>query len=104
MISFPAPGLQVRIHYRATVAPHMPHHGRTGRVVLAARSRPRNHAVRLDVAAYGDADTDAARKECDRPLIVVVPAGNLQREGGGSHTGRLAPARARGQAAEDARK
>lgn len=61
MISTPRIGQRVRIYYRRDVAPHMPHHGRTGAVAVAGRARPRNHAVQLD----------------DGP-IVIVPAGNLQ--------------------------
>lgn len=61
MISSPRLGQCVRVHYRAAVARYMPHHGRTGVVAVAGRSRPRNHAVQLD----------------DGPLV-VIPAGNLQ--------------------------
>lgn len=61
MISAPRIGQRVRIHYRQTVAPHMPHHGATGTVAVAGRRRPRNHAVQLD----------------DGPLV-IVPAGNLR--------------------------
>ena len=63
MISRPKVGMQVRIHYRADVAGHMPYHGSTGTVLLAARARPRNHAVQLD----------------GELVVIVVPAGNLRR-------------------------
>lgn len=63
MISSPAIGQRVRIHYRRELALHMPHHGAAGAVTIAGRKRPRNHAVQLDAGPR-----------------VVVPAGNLQKE------------------------
>lgn len=64
MIANPRPGRRVRLHYRRSVAPHAPHHGRAGVVVAAGKGRPRNHLVRLDGG-----------------LLVVVPCGNLNPAG-----------------------
>jgi hypothetical protein len=63
MISCPRPGQVVQVHYRKSVAPFMPHHGRRGTVVISGRGKPRNHLV----------DLDGER--------VVVNAGHLRRPG-----------------------
>jgi hypothetical protein len=60
MISNPRPGQLVQCWYNRDVAPHMPLHGLTGRVVIRSKRRPRNHGVEIDGRLY------------------VVPAGNLR--------------------------
>lgn len=48
MLANPQPGARVRVHYRKAIAEIMPHHGKTGTVVVACKGRPRNHGVLLD--------------------------------------------------------
>lgn len=67
MLSNPRVGDRVRLHYRKRVGEFMPWHGATAVVVVAGRARPRNHLVRIDAGP-----------------LVVVPAGNLNPEGGKS--------------------
>jgi len=59
MLIFGRVGQAVRIHYNARRAPYMPWHGRTGRLVVVCRGKPRNHGVEID------------------GKIVVVPCGNI---------------------------
>jgi ribosomal protein L21E len=63
MLSSAREGDTVRVHYRPSVARFMALHGKTGRVVVASRGRPRNHGVEIDGVLY------------------VIPAGNLCKEG-----------------------
>jgi hypothetical protein len=64
MLTNPRPGTRCRIHYAASYAASMPHHGALGRIVLAGLPKTvRNHLVELD---------DKWR--------VAVPAGNLRKE------------------------
>lgn len=58
----PKPFSLARIHYRKDIAPLMPHHGKTGRIVVVSKGRPRNHGVELQDGT-----------------IVCVPCGNLNR-------------------------
>ena len=60
MISWPALGQMVRIHYAAKAQAARPLHGKVGVVVVASRGKPRNHGVVIDGQMY------------------VIPAGNLQ--------------------------
>lgn len=61
MLTNPRPGQRCRIHYARDYAHTMPHHGKTGEIVLASQAwKGRNHLVKLDSGKH-----------------VAVPAGNL---------------------------
>lgn len=59
MLSSPKIGARVELRYRQSFRSVMPH-GQRGNVVIVGRSRPRNHAVKLDSGR-----------------VAIVPAGNL---------------------------
>ena len=61
MLANPKPNQPVRIHYGKRYAHTMPLHGRTGRVVIASKGRPRNHLVEVDGKQF------------------VIPCGNLNK-------------------------
>jgi ribosomal protein L21E len=61
MIFGPKIGEKVLVHYRKSVAPFMPYHGRIGVIIRVANGRPKNIGVQI-----GD----------ER---IVFPCGNLNR-------------------------
>lgn len=61
MLSNPRINQSARVHYRASAAPHMPHHGKAGKVVVVSRGKPRSHGVEID------------------GVIVCVHCGNLKK-------------------------
>ena len=60
MLSNPRPGLEVRLHYRASLRPFAPWHGRRGIVRIAGKGKPRNHVIEID------------------GRLIVVPCGHLR--------------------------
>lgn len=61
MMLNPRVGSVVQVWYRESLRGFMPWHGRTGKVLVACRGKPRNHGVEID------------------GQIVIVPCGNIRK-------------------------
>ena len=61
MLTNPPLGFTAQVWYRKRMREFMPYHGRTGKITIVGRGKPRNHGIEID------------------GKTIVVPAGNLRK-------------------------